>query len=50
MINTLRSIFRPKQTQYKNEMGRTFQIAGTLGTKYTQMLFAFFVVRAILSP
>ena len=28
--------------QYKNEMGRKFNITGTLETRYTQMLFAFF--------
>ena len=49
MINN-DGFYHSDQTQYKNEMDRTFQITGSLGTRYTQMLFAFFVVRAILSP
>ena len=34
----------------KNEMGRKFHSTGTLGTRHTQMFFAFFVLRSIRSP
>ena len=50
MINNDGFYHSDHRRQYKNEMGRTFHITGILETRYKPMLFAFFVVSAILSP
>ena len=42
MINNDGFYHSDHSRQYKNEMGRKFNITGTLETTYTQLLFAFF--------